>query len=57
MGGMLDTSGYKADLLQQLKALDGSKIEKELPAEIRARIQLMPKPGTYADLVTNLKDS
>jgi pimeloyl-ACP methyl ester carboxylesterase len=57
MGGMLDTSGYKADLLVQLKALDGNKIEKELPAEIKARIQLMPKPGTYGDLVTNLKDS
>jgi pimeloyl-ACP methyl ester carboxylesterase len=57
MAGMLDSSGYKSNVLLQMKELDGVALETKLPAEVKSWVKLMPKPGTYAHLVNKLKDS
>lgn len=57
MGGAIDTSGYRAGVLDELRKRTGDDYERMLPDLVKARKQLMPKPNSYNELIEKLKGS
>jgi pimeloyl-ACP methyl ester carboxylesterase len=57
MGGAIDTSSYRAGVIDELKRYTASDYESMLPELVKARKRLMPKPNSYEELVEKLKDS
>lgn len=57
MGGIIDSSGYKPEALNELKKITGEDCEKMLPDLIASRKALMPEPERFNDLIDKLRES
>jgi len=57
LGGLLDSSGYRPTVLEELKHLTGDDFEKMAPDLVKSRKALMPDPNRYNDLINKLRDS
>ncbi|MBV8251929.1 MAG: alpha/beta hydrolase [Chitinophaga sp.] len=55
LGGALNIKAYKPEALKELKAMNATIAEKQLPDVVAARKAIMPAPEKYGELIERLK--